>query len=102
MGCVCVCVYTMEYYLAIKKEDSVTCKKNGWNLKARRNKSGRERYCMTSLTCRILKNCTYRYRKQISGCQRLGTGGKGWQETGKTGKGGQKVQTSSYKISSGV
>ena len=28
--CVCVCVYTMEYYLAIKKEDSATCKKKKW------------------------------------------------------------------------
>ena len=31
--CVCVCVYTMEYYLAIKKEDSATCKKKWMELK---------------------------------------------------------------------
>ena len=31
--CVCVCVCTMEYYLAIKKEDSATCKKKRMELK---------------------------------------------------------------------
>ena len=35
---------------------------------------------------------THRYIEQISGCQRRGWG------VGETGEGGQKVQTSSYKI----
>ena len=39
------------------------------------------------------KNQTHRYREQIGGCQ-------SWREWGEMAEGGQKVQTSSYKIKS--
>lgn len=41
------------------------------------------------------KNPDYGYREQIAGCQRQGQG------VGKIGEGGQKVQSSNYKISPG-
>ena len=41
------------------------------------------------------KNQAHRYRDQIDGCQRWGSG------VGKIGEGGQKVQAFSYKISHG-
>ena len=57
------------------------------------NKSDRERQKLCDLTYMWnLKNQTHRNREQPGGCQ--------WQglEMGEMGKGGQNIQTSSYKI----
>ena len=55
----------------------------------------RDRYCRISLICGILKNQTHRKRDQIGGCQGWGV------EEGELDEGGQKAQTSSYKINHG-
>lgn len=49
-------------------------------------------------TSNLKKDSTYWYRKQIGTCQRAGPHPAPQMGIGKIGKGGQKVQTSSYKI----
>ena len=93
-------IYTMEYYLAVKKE---------WNLAicdalegprghyAKWNKSVKNKYLMISLMCGIFKkkkqNQICRYREQISDCQSQAVEGRqnGWKES--------KGTNSCYKIS---
>ena len=52
----------------------------------------RNKYCIISFTHGIKKKQAHQYRKQISSCWRWIVG------VGKMGEGGQKVQTSWYKI----
>ena len=57
----------------------------------------RERHIPYNLTYRWnlkteTNNRTHRYREKVGSCQTLGEG------VGRVGKGGQKVQSSSYKI----
>ena len=51
----------------------------------------KDKYHLISLICGIFFKKAHRYSEQIDGCK-----GRGW---GKMGEGGQKVQTSSFKIS---
>ena len=87
----------MEYYSAIKKE--ILLFATAWMelkgiLLSEISQTGKDKYCMISLICEILKKKT----ELIDIENRLVFARGGVGEVGEMGEGGQKVQISSYKI----
>ena len=87
-----ICTY-MGYYSAIKKKETLPFVTTWMDLEgimlSERSQTEKDKDCMTSLICGILK--------QTDTDNRLMVAGDGMEKGDKTGKGGQKVQTSVIK-----
>ena len=73
-------IYTREYYSAIKKE-TVPCATTWMDLEGTMlseiSPTGKDKHCMISLTCGILKKQAHRNRDQNCACQRQRVEGRG-------------------------